>query len=384
MSPRATILILLPHYLPGTRYGGPVRTVANLVSRLGDEFDLHVLSLDHDLGEAEPYPLPKGQWLQQGNARVMYLPAPGWSDLRRIVRELQPDTIQLNSLFHPRFAVLPAMLHRMRGAGSARLLIAPRGELAAGALALKALKKSLFLRAARWMRLYHNVEWQAASRHEVADIQRVFGPDASVTLAPNLPAPLPVVNQAGRGKQPGELKLLFLGRVSPMKHLAYLLDVLGGMSGDVALECWGPLEDRSYWQHCQELIAALPAGIRVEYMGEAATGELPEIFARHHLLALPTQGENYGHAIVEALLHSLPVLISDRTPWRGLEAVHAGWDLPLADPEAFREVLGRLQAMGHAEWLGWSEGARRRGEAIAADAEAELANRRLLAGGVSR
>ena len=35
----------------------------------------------------------------------------------------------------------------------------------------------------------------------------------------------------------------------------------------------------------------------------------------YHLFFLPTLGENFGHAIFEALSVGVPVLISDQTPW---------------------------------------------------------------------
>ena len=62
---------------------------------------------------------------------------------------------------------------------------------------------------------------------------------------------------------------------------------------------------------------------------------MPALYATHDLLILPTQGENHGYVIQEALLSGCPVLISDRTPWRGLAALGVGADLPLEQPERF-------------------------------------------------
>jgi glycosyltransferase involved in cell wall biosynthesis len=61
--------------------------------------------------------------------------------------------------------------------------------------------------------------------------------------------------------------------------------------------------------------------------------------AAHDLFFLPTRGENFGHAIYEALASGIPVLISDRTPWRNLESLGVGWDLPLNAPDKFRHVI---------------------------------------------
>ena len=49
----------------------------------------------------------------------------------------------------------------------------------------------------------------------------------------------------------------------------------------------------------------------------------------YHCLFLPSTGENYGHAIVEAFSAGLPVIISTLTPWKNLESQKVGWDIPL-------------------------------------------------------
>jgi hypothetical protein len=53
--------------------------------------------------------------------------------------------------------------------------------------------------------------------------------------------------------------------------------------------------------------------------------------------------------ICEALVSGCPVLISDQTPWRDLEALEVGWDLPLSEPKRFREVLQHCVDMGSEE-----------------------------------
>jgi len=75
-----------------------------------------------------------------------------------------------------------------------------------------------------------------------------------------------------------------------------------------------------------------------------------QTLAAYHLFLLPTRGENFGHAILEALSAGCPVLISDQTPWRGLESSGIGWALPLTEPERFRAVLNQCIAMDEAEF----------------------------------
>jgi len=100
--------------------------------------------------------------------------------------------------------------------------------------------------------------------------------------------------------------------------------------------------------------------------------------AAAHLMFLPTRGENFGHAIIEALRSGCPVLISDQTPWRGLEDDRAGWILPLDEAERFRAVVQQVIDMPEADWAEWSAGARRFGERFACDPAHVEANRQLF------
>ena len=72
---------------------------------------------------------------------------------------------------------------------------------------------------------------------------------------------------------------------------------------------------------------------------------------------LPTLGENFGHAIYEALGTGTPVIISNTTPWKNLEERKAGWDISLNNQEKFIEVLNRCYEMDNDEYKKWSEGA---------------------------
>jgi glycosyltransferase involved in cell wall biosynthesis len=72
---------------------------------------------------------------------------------------------------------------------------------------------------------------------------------------------------------------------------------------------------------------------------------------------MPSAGENFGHTMLEALSAGLPLVISDRTPWKGLAADQAGWDLPLDDPEGFTAVLQQLVDMDQVAYDVLSAGA---------------------------
>jgi glycosyltransferase involved in cell wall biosynthesis len=83
---------------------------------------------------------------------------------------------------------------------------------------------------------------------------------------------------------------------------------------------------------------------------------VPSTLQQYHFFYLPTWGENFGHAIAEALNAATPVIISDKTPWQNLHEQHAGWDLPL-DSHSFTTVLQQCLLMDHTSYLAYCNGA---------------------------
>ena len=71
-----------------------------------------------------------------------------------------------------------------------KTIIAPRGMLGAGALAIKPFKKKIFLTLSKILKLYSNVKWQASTAQEANEIKAVFGEKSNVMTALNLPPKL--------------------------------------------------------------------------------------------------------------------------------------------------------------------------------------------------
>lgn len=53
---RPIILTFVARYLPGYKSGGPVRTIANMVQQIGDDFDFRIVTFDRDALDVEAYP----------------------------------------------------------------------------------------------------------------------------------------------------------------------------------------------------------------------------------------------------------------------------------------------------------------------------------------
>jgi len=377
------ILAFADYYLPGYKAGGPIRTLANIVDRLGDEFEFKIVTADRDFDDMKPYPGIKiDGWNRVGKAEACYMLPNRHSlrDFKRLLCSTEYDILYLNSFFSPHFTIKPLVLRRLRLIPDRPLVIAPRGEFSTGALGLKSFKKRVYITVAKALGLYKDIIWQASSEYEEADIRRWFGNDARVIIAPDLP---PVINatdepKAVKGKTKGCLKIIFLSRISRQKNLDAALKMLIGLNGRIRFDIYGPMEDKVYWAKCQKIISDLPENIEVRYCGSVAHDMVGTLMREHDLFFLPTLGENFGHVILEAFCAGCPVLLSDQTPWRRLEKKGIGWDLPINRPDLFQDVLQKCVEMNNLEYMKWSDRAREYGFQMTKDDKVVEQNRQLF------
>jgi len=355
-------LICVDWFDPGTRAGGPIRSCVNLIKLLHHDVKFSVLTGDRDLGAEECYSRVRcgtwNNWNSQATvwyaARRQHVTGAFLSAFRRV----QPETIYLNSMFSLFGAIVPLLSHRMLNANT-RIVIAPRGMLKESALSMKRWKKTPWLTFLRMSGIASRVVFHATSEQEAAEVRGLFGTSTTIRVVPNIPC-LPVEELSVAQKVPGKLRLSFAGRVHPVKNLLYLLRLLN----TVKCECWlniiGPIEDVAYYQACQKEIAGLPGNVTVKFSGAVSNENVLWFVADSDFMVLPTVGENFGHAIFEALSLGIPVLIGDQTYWRDLEKDRAGWDLNLSQPDQFRAVLERMGQMSREEYQMWQRGAHQR------------------------
>lgn len=358
MTDKYKILILIDWFDPAFKAGGPIRSAVNVVEHLHQHFELYVLTSDRDLGDTTPLPgIEAGAWTDyQGKAKLYYAPPQELhaARLQQLIKSVDPDFIYLNSMFSVSFSLIPLWLKR-RGKIRGELVLAPRGMLKKSALAFKPLRKKLFLRLFRWSGLVRILRFQATDEQEFRDIKKAF-PGAKIWLTPNLPGPLSNAVQPLQ-KIPGSLSILFVGRLHPIKNLDYLICCIQGIEGNIKLTIIGSREDAAYWAVCEAQIARLGPTIKVNYLGEQAHTVIIAELNKHHIFALPTRGENFGHAIFEALSQGRPVLISDQTPWQQLSEVKAGWVHPLADKAAFTASIRQALLWNDTEYGLWAAAA---------------------------
>jgi glycosyltransferase involved in cell wall biosynthesis len=349
MMRKPIVLTFVGYYLPGCKSGGPIRTIANMVERIGDELDFRIVTSDRDYLDPQPYPnVARDRWNEVGKARVFYA-SPGrrsFRGLARLIRTTCHDVLYLNSFFS-QLTMRPLLARRLGIVPKRPIVIAPRGEFTGESFLIKRWKKLPYVRVARACGLYRDLTWQASSEFEAADIQRALGSTARcVVVAPNLPAVCrEEATQDWEGtRHDGRFRVCSIARLSPEKNLAFALRALADAKVPLEFNIYGVASDEPYWKHCQELMNKLPAHVTARYHGVLDHALVSRTLAAHDLLFFPTLGENYGHIVFEALAVGTPVLISDKTPWKNLQGLGVGWDLPLDNVDPFLAVLDTLAA----------------------------------------
>lgn len=349
------ILVFTDWFYPGSQAGGPIQSLISLMKFSSDKF--YVVTRNTDLNSTAPYPgIRSNVWQEsfQKNIEVYYLNENSLTEnfIFKIYKELEPDRIYLNSMWSPKFTLTPLRVCKKSG-WSNQIVLAPRGMLKPAAFNQKGFKKKLFLFFAKANKTYGNICWHATSEIERDEILRLF-PKANIRIAPN-------ISNAAITQSKKELsspfRILTVGRISPEKGYYEALE---------AMRKWNPSHivqwDIVGLKENAELVRVLLnteqefAKIKIQLHGHKNQDELKSFYEKAHLFFLPSRGENYGHAIAEALSYGIPVAISDMTPWKNIEEEFAG-KITSLNPWKLSESLNFFLGLSNVEYQHWSEGA---------------------------
>jgi len=377
------ILVFASYFLPGFKAGGPIQSLKNIIDHFSNEYNFKIITSDRDLGDSVPYGNVRTNiWIKRGVVDVFYLSRKDctMSILKKAITDAQPDLLYFNSFFDPCFTIKPLLLRRLNILGKkVGVIIAPRGEFAAGALVLKSLKKNIFMYSAKNIGLYNDLIWQASSQHESEDIKAWAGGNANVYIASNLPPKMFADYQPLKTeKLENKLRIVCVARIARNKNIDGALRMLIDIKLDIEFDLYGPSEDKEYWDECKEIINMMPPNISINYHGQLPHEKIIKTLTKYDLFFFPTHGENFGHVILEALTAGIPVLISDLTPWRGLEKKGIGWDISLDCPEGFQNVIEMCAQMKGSEYRTFSINAFSYAQNILNDSNTIESNRNLF------
>jgi glycosyltransferase involved in cell wall biosynthesis len=151
---------------------------------------------------------------------------------------------------------------------------------------------------------------------------------------------LPGLN-GGRSNRNGSLRLLFLGRLHPIKGIENLLRALARITGEVTLTVCGD-GDLQYRRSLEHLVSELSLDQRVSFRGTIDGPTKARQFQEADLCVVPSFKENFSMVVAESLSYGVPVVVGDGTPWKQVDRIGCGRCVPNSPDELAKaiEALG--------------------------------------------
>ncbi|QCR22159.1 glycosyltransferase [Pontibacter sp. SGAir0037] len=348
MKPLPKILIFIDWYLPGFKAGGPIQSCANLVAHLKAYFQFYIITRNTDYCSDIPYPgVASDSWNEVEGVQVYYLSKDkiNYRNIKRLTAAVLADYIYINGIYSLNFSLIPLVVAKRLS--HKHIIVAGRGMFAQSAVQVKATKKTLFFKIVRLLRLYQDVTFHATNPKEAQDIKGLLGSETNVWVAANMAKAVNAGSLSAREKKAGELKLVSIARISPEKNTLFALEVLSAYegTGKICFDIYGPVYNIAYWEQCQRVIAKMPHNVSVRYKESLDRELVFETLKQYHVLFMPTQGENFGHIILESLTTGCPVIISDQTPWKNLHEKKVGYDIALTNHQSYIKAIEAFLGM---------------------------------------
>ena len=353
MIAKPTILIFIDWFWPGYLAGGPIQSVLALVNSLNDSFNFKIITTNTDLNSEKKYEnIEPNKWITSPlGCEIFYADSKklNYTAIKKIINEVSFEIVYINSFFSKNYSIIPLIILN-NNYKNIPVILAPRGMLGDGALALKKIKKKLFILFSKISGFHSKIIWHATSLNEEEEIKKTFHKKTNIVTISNLPKKLSA--NLSKSKQINVLKLCFISRISAKKNLIFALKVLSKIKEvEIIYNIYGPKEDSVYWEKCSALIKEMPSNVVINYKGLIHPNELEIILAEEQMMFLPTLNENFGHSIVESLFCGCPVIISDQTPWIDLEKNNAGFAIPLNNTQGFINAITKMAKLNQEDYL---------------------------------
>jgi len=315
-----SITILVDYFFPAYLAGGPVKSTHALAKFLSsNKYEVRVFTRANDSNCSQNFNLSVSDYILLGNVRPVYINSRFKvllikKLLMAVISEC--NVIYINSFFSLYFSIIPLLFFKIFSKDSVTLVLAPRGELSHAALSIKKNKKLFYLNFFKLLRLHKSIIFHATSDDESIEIGRIF-PNSEIINIQNLNQNVccNIISNVVRKKSAKSLNLVYFSRITQKKNLLWFLQLINSLKININLDVIGPYDSEKYYVSClNELNVNSLHSIR--FLGPVNSLAFPLANNSYNFFVLPTLGENFGHAILESILHKLPVLISTNTPFK--------------------------------------------------------------------
>lgn len=351
------LLIMASLFYPQKNSGGPPISIMNVIQAIKGEYEIYVISKNHEIGSKEPLKEVKRGWNDFDFGKVFYTDygKHDYKTISSLIEDIKPDVIYQNSFFS-HDDLLPVLTYKKKHK-DVKVIVAPRGEIYPDRINNGSTKKKNYRNLLKYSGLLKNVYFHVTGEQEKKYTQDFIKIDDRFIYNINNMTFVKEVSNSLK-KEVGKIRLVFIARIHPMKNILAAIEILKNVKSEVIYDIYGSIEDAEYWQKCKHEIDKLPNNITVNYCGSLSHDEVPDTLVKYHMFFMPTIGENYGHSIVEALCCGVPVIISDRTPWTDVNLSGCGKSITLDNLSEFSECIDEFAAISNDEYKKMSSNAR--------------------------
>ncbi|MBZ5684394.1 MAG: glycosyltransferase [Acidobacteriia bacterium] len=333
-----------PSFYPSRVYGGTIHSGYGLcrgLAQLG--CDVRVLTTDTD-GLGRTLGVANDREVQVDGLRVRYCHKRLRHSVSPALLRVLPSYIQWADVVHLTavysFPTFPTLF--LCRSSNKPVVWSPRGALQRWEGSSRVLHK--------W--IWESICQKLAPRNKlVLHVTSQAEADQSLKRFPKLRASVirngvDVPRNLNRSASNGKLRLLYLGRLHPIKGIESLLEACRIVEG--ALPDWhlyvAGTGSPSYVDFLRSKVQALGLSKRVEFVGEVFEKNKEALFAKSDVALVPSHIENFGIVVAEALAHAVPVIASKGTPWIGLEKNRCGLWVD-NDPESLATAIRKIHTL---------------------------------------
>ncbi len=242
----------------------------------------------------------------------------------------------------------PAVVARQKGKP---FVLTPHGMLYPEALVHSQWQKRLL----GWLLVKRDLR-EAACIHVTCEEEmqhiRALGLTNPVAVIPN---PVPASSLKEHVAKAKKVTFGYLGRLHPRKHVERIMEAMALLSEEEQKRCELVIMgggEAAYEALLKARVEQLHLS-NVRFLGFVANEEKERQLAQIHALFVPSDFENFGMIVAEALREGTPVFASTGTPWRVLNERGCGWwqePTPQKIAAVMREILSmtpeKLDEMG--------------------------------------
>lgn len=183
--------------------------------------------------------------------------------------------------------------------------------------------------------------------HATSDLERSQMRDAGIRQ-PIAVVPIGIAVPSAVARRPKSTRrVMFLGILNRKKGLPRLLEAWAKIDRTGWTLTIAGRDDRGHRAELEQQARAL--NVPVEFVGDVTSdSQRQALLNGADLFVLPTDWENFGIVVVEALASGVPVITTTGTPWRELATERCGWWIEPTVP-AVAETLRQAMALADSD-----------------------------------